>query len=479
MTAAIRFGTDGWRGVIAAEFTFERVRLVAAALGDLLSAGDATGETIIVGWDRRFLSQDFARAVVEVLCGMGFTVHLSSGFVPTPAVSLAVRDRKAAGGVMITASHNPGRWNGFKVKEPFGGSARPETTASLEGAIARRLDSRAGLPRLPFDKAERDGKVELVDLGANYRATLAKLVDLKAIARAGFQVVCDPIHGAGAGFLAEMLREAGATVREIRAESDPVFGGVNPEPIGENLGALARAMRDAARGQGPVVGLATDGDADRIGAFDERVQFFDSHRIFATVLRHLLDVRRLPGSVVQTFSSTVMVRRLARKRGVPVQETPIGFKHIAELMLKGGVLMGGEESGGLGFGFHLPERDGALSGLLLLEACAHAGLPPYELLKRVFAETGTWEYDRVDIQLDPARAAAVVGTVKVLQPREIAGVPVADRLDKDGIKFVFKDDSWLLLRPSGTEPVLRIYSEAPTRERVNELLKAGRALAGA
>jgi len=265
-------------------------------------------------------------------------------------------------------------------------------------------------------------------------------------------------------------------VAQIRGDDNPCFGGVNPEPIEENLQALVASMRAAGPGS-PRIGLALDGDADRIGAFDEELCFFDSHRIFATLFRHLVKTRNLPGSVVQTVSSTVMVRRLAEKLGRQRQETPIGFKHIVERMLEGGVLIGGEESGGLGFGFHIPERDGTLSGLLLLEACAQAGMPPRALLSRIFDEVGVWEYARLDVHLDPARAAEIVGRVKSAMPRKIAGSRVAGRDDRDGVKFLFEDDSWLLLRPSGTEPVLRIYSEAPTVARVRELLEAGRVFA--
>ena len=476
--ARIRFGTDGWRGVIAEDFTFERVRLVTAALTETLAASGAEGGTVVVGFDRRFLSPDFARAVSEVLAGAGFHVLLANEFVPTPAVSLAVRNRKAVAGIVVTASHNPARWNGFKLKESFGGSARNETTAKLEAIIARKLDEeRPRIPRLSFDEATRRGRIERVDLGAEYLTELERLVDLRAIARAGFRVVADPIHGAGAGYLARALRPAGADVTEIRATENPCFGGVNPEPIEENLGEL-RAVLARMRDGTPAIGLAFDGDADRIGAIDEQGEFFDSHRIFATVLRHLSDVRGLSGKVVQTVSSTVMVRRLAERRGLERIETPIGFKYVADHMLAGGVLMGGEESGGLGFSFHIPERDGALSGLLLLEACAKAGLPPRALLEQVFAEVGPWHYGRIDVQLNPARSAEIVSTVKSAAPERIAGAGVASRNDRDGVKFSFTNDSWLLLRPSGTEPVLRIYAEAETPDRVGELLTAGRALAG-
>lgn len=470
----IRFGTDGWRGVIAEDFTFERVRQVAAALAETVNPG-----VVFIGWDRRFLSQDFAKAVAEVMAGAGWEVRLAKTFCPTPAISLAVRDEQAAAGVVITASHNPPRWNGFKVKETFGGSARPQTTAALEASIARRMESNARLPRMPLAEAMRRGKVVEVDPGERWMSAVRRQIDLAAIARAGWRIFVDPMHGAGAGWLARLLSEAGANVTEIRGDEDPCFGGVNPEPIEENLAALRTAMeRDRLAGgsTAPRIGLALDGDADRIGAFDETVSFFDSHRIFASVLRHLIDRRELPGSVGQTVSSTVMVRRLAERRGRERIETPIGFKYLAEKMLEGGMLMAGEESGGLGFSFHLPERDGAFSGLLLLEACAHAGLPPRELLETIFAEVGEWHYGRIDVHLDPSRSKEIVEVVKTLRPGELAAGRVSDRSEKDGVKFTFADDSWLLIRPSGTEPVLRIYAEAQSPARVKELLEAGQRL---
>lgn len=480
MKPRIKFGTDGWRGVIADDFTFERVRLVAAAVAEVLEESGAAGKTIVVGWDRRFLSAEFARAVSEVFAGAGFTVHLASGYAPTPAVSYAVKQRGAAAGVVITASHNPARWNGFKLKESFGGSARPDTTGAVERVIARMLETPKALPRMSLEEGERTGRIVKSDLVEGYVGALEKLADLKAIARSGFRVVVDPIHGSGSGILARLLAGAGVDVAEVRADENPCFGGVNPEPIDENLGAL-RSHLAKLRNQGgaPTIGVALDGDADRVGAVDEKGMFFDSHRIFSTLLRHLHDVRGLTGKVAQTVSSTVMVRRLAAARSLPVIETPIGFKHLADHMMDGGTaFMAGEESGGLGFAFHLPERDGALSALLLLEACAKAGLPPRALLGEIFEEVGTWHYHREDVHLDPSRAAQIVETVKSASPSEVAGAAVASRNDRDGVKLTFADDSWLLLRPSGTEPVLRLYAEAQTPARVSALLAAGRTLAG-
>ncbi len=485
--STIRFGTDGWRGVIAEEFTFERVRWVAAALADEIEArcavaadggtGRGAEPAVVVGFDRRFLSAEFARAVAEVMAGAGIRVLLAAGDVPTPAVSVAVRDRGAVAGVVITASHNPSRWNGFKIKESFGGSALPETTARIERAVQRRADAAKRLPRMPFEEATRRGRVEVVDLRSPYLDVLRKSVDLPAIGKARLQVVVDPIHGAGAGVLLPLLLEAGLDAREIRGDPNPTFGGVNPEPIDENLAELRRAVK-ARPGDLPAIGLALDGDADRIGAVDEEGETFDAHRVFACVLRHLLRGRGLKGTVVQTISSTVMVRRLARAAGCERIETPIGFKHIAEKMLAGGVLIGGEESGGLGFRFHLPDRDGSLSALLLLEACAHADLPPRKLLEAIFEEVGEWHYARVDLHLDPAHAAETVEKVRRLAPATVAGRGVAERSDRDGVKLTLEGDSWLLLRPSGTEPVLRIYAEAESPEQVRVLLAAGREMVG-
>ena len=475
----VKFGTDGWRGVIGDDFTFERVRLVAACLAEVLEQGGAGGKAIVVGYDRRFLSAEFARAVTEVMAGAGFTVHLGSTYAPTPAVSLAVKARGAAAGIVITASHNPPRWNGFKVKESFGGSARTDTTGALERAIQKRIESPKPLPRMTIEEAEREGRVIRSALAQNYLSALESLVDLGAIARAGFRIVVDPIHGAGSGMLARLLAGAGVDVTEIRAEENPCFGGVNPEPIDENLGALKSFLeRMRANGGAPAFGIALDGDADRVGAIDEEGAFFDSHRIFATLLRHLHDSRGLTGKVVQTVSSTVMVRRLAARRSLAVVETPIGFKYIADHMLEGDVLMGGEESGGLGFQFHLPERDAALSALLLLEACAKSGQPPRALLGEVFDEVGAWEYRREDVHLDPAKSAEIVDRVRGAAPDSIAGLRVHSRNDRDGVKFVLDGDCWLLLRPSGTEPVLRLYAEAPTAAGVRTLLAEGRKLAG-
>lgn len=468
----IRFGTDGWRGIIAEDFTVARVRQVTLALAEHIKEHDKPGH-VVVGYDRRFGSERFARAAAEVLAGEGLRVRFSVRFAPTPAISLAVKQSVAAAGLVITASHNPAAWNGFKVKETFGGSAREEVTKDIE-LRAKRILGDGVEPLTPaFDDCVRDGRIEMFDPLDAYNARMRELIDFKKIGASKLTAVVDPMHGAGSGVLTRLLKETGFPVKEIRGDENPSFGGVSPEPIRPNLGSLiARVKKDKFK-----MGLALDGDADRVGAVDERGRFFDTHRIFACVLRHLIEYRGMSGSIVKTVSSSVMIERLAMKYDRQLYETRIGFKWIAEKMLAGGVLMGGEESGGLGYSFHLPERDGVLSALLLLEACATEGLSPARLLQTVFAEVGVWHYDRVDVQLPPDTRFRTDRVAEAL-PDALAGRKIVGKNERDGLKILLEGGSWLLLRPSGTEPVLRIYAEAETVDAVRQLLDHGRRFVG-
>lgn len=469
----IRFGTDGWRGVIADDFTVSRVRQVALALAEHVKSHEIPG-SIIVGFDRRFGSERFARAAAEVLAGEGLPILFSARFTPTPAISWAVKQRVAAAGLVVTASHNPAAYNGIKIKESFGGSARTELTHDLE-VRARRIVGEGIEPLAPvFDDCIREGQIELFDPIEPYVARLGEMVDLNRVGSLKFPVLVDPMHGAGAGVLLRILRDAGLEATEIRGTENPSFGGVSPEPIRSNLGSLIASMKR----EGQKIGIALDGDADRIGVVDERCRFFDSHRIFACVLRHLVEHRNLPGAIARTVSSTVMIERLADRYGRKLVETPIGFKWIAEKMLEGGVLMGGEESGGFGYSMHLPERDGSLTALLLLEACAVEKLTPARLLQQVFAEVGVWHYDRIDIQLPAERGRELWKVVRDSLPSELAGRRIVGTNERDGLKLLCEGGAWLLLRPSGTEPVLRIYAEAETENDVKTLLTTGRQLAG-
>jgi phosphomannomutase len=397
-------------------------------------------------------------------------VYLADDVAPTPAVSWGVRDRNAGAGIMITASHNPPQYNGFKVKEQFGGSARPSTTLILEAMVADFVKSGAAVQEMPLDQAVSAGLVHMSDLRAPYIRQLSRYVDIKAIQAAELAVVVDPMYGAGAGFFPELL----PGVREIHAEHNPAFAGTPPEPTEEHLMELSAVVTAGGLG----VGLALDGDADRIGAVDETGEFFSSHRIFTVLLRHLVERKGLKGGVVKTVSTTRMIDLLCQKYNLSLHETPIGFKHICELMLEHDILMGGEESGGLGVKGHIPERDGILMGLLLLEAMALSGKGLRQLLEETMAEIGQFHYRRIDLAIGAAEKERLITKLREGGIKDIAGKSVAEENFRDGFKFIFSDGAWLLIRPSGTEPVLRLYSEAGHLETVEALLAAGRELAG-
>jgi phosphomannomutase len=466
----IKFGTDGWRGVIARDFTFDNLSLVAQATMDYLRETGLSGQGLVVGYDRRFLSREFAERVVEIAAGNGIRTWLADGYAPTPAVSWAVKERGAGAGVMITASHNPPQYNGFKIKEAFGGSARPATTRSLEEMVERNLAADRGVTAMPLAEAQASGLAERVDVRSGYFGQLARYVDLELIRKAGIPVLVDPMYGAGTGFIPELL----PGTAEIHTAENPGFCGRPPEPTDEHLQELAELVKSGAYR----VGLALDGDADRIGAVDETGEFFSSHRIFTVLLRHLHERKGLRGGVVKTVSTTRMVDLLCAKFGLELYETPIGFKHICELMLERDILMGGEESGGLGVKGHIPERDGILMGLLLLEAMAMSGKGLRRLLDDTMDEIGHFSYRRIDLQIDNDAKERLIAKLRQGGLTVIAGRPVAEENFRDGFKFLFADGSWLLIRPSGTEPVLRLYSEAGNPAVVEELLAAGRAIAG-
>ncbi len=464
----IKFGTDGWRGIIAHDFTFANVSLVAQATMDYLRNRKLSGKGLIIGYDRRFLSREFAWRVAEVAAGNGIKVMLANKFTPTPAVSWAVHDRQAGAGIMITASHNPPIYNGFKLKEDFGGSARPSTTKILEEIVQENILADRPVQELPFAEATAAGMIELFDANESYFVQLGRYIDLDCIRRAAIPVVIDPMYGAGSGFIPELL--AGAV--EIHNIENPAFGGQSPEPIEEHLTEMAGLVRSGRYS----VGLALDGDADRIGAIDENGGFFSSHMIFTVILRHLYERKGLRGGIVKTVSTTRMIDLLAEKYDLPIYETPIGFKHICELMLDHDILMGGEESGGLGVKGHIPERDGILMGLLLLEAMAMSGKGLRQMLDETMDEIGCFYYQRHDLQIDQEAKERLISKLSTVSMSNIDGRQVTAENFKDGFKYNFPEGSWLLIRPSGTEPVLRLYSEANDPSEVEALLRAGRAI---
>ncbi len=458
----IRFGTDGWRGIIALDFTFENLSLVAQATMDYLNREGLGNKGLIIGYDRRFMSRDFARRVAEVAAGNFINVRLTEDFAPTPAVSWAVHATGAGAGIMITASHNPPEYNGFKFKEAFGGSALPVTTKILEGIVAYNSENGRRVVSVPFEEAVKKGTIVLFDPCESYCHQLSRYVDLDLIAKSGIKAVVDPMYGAGCGFIPRLL----AKVDEIHACENPSFGGLPPEPISQNLQELSALLKNG-RYQ---VGLALDGDADRIGAVDENGDFFSSHCIFTVILRHLIEHKKMTGAVVKTVSTTCMINLLAEKFGLELFETPIGFKHICELMLKHDILMGGEESGGLGVKGHIPERDGILLGLLLLEAMAVSGKGLRQLLNETMDEIGHFYYQRIDRRIEDSAKLRLIAQLQSDPPTTIDGQRVSATNFSDGFKFIFENGDWLLIRPSGTEPVLRLYSEAGSQEQVERFL---------
>lgn len=471
----ITFGTDGWRGVVAEDFTFANVRVCAQAVMDYLREKGLSSRGLIVGYDTRFASDRFAEAVAEVAAANEVPVALCSSPCPTPVASYAVVDRRAGGGVIITASHNPSEWNGFKFKPDYGGSASPEVTAALEARI-RDLQAGAGpVARTPMAEAEASRAVERFDPAPAYLEQLGRLVDLRRLRDAGLRIVVDSMYGAGRGWFRRILEGGRTQVIELRDEINPAFPGMhNPEPIAMNLGPL----REAVRRHHAHLGLATDGDADRIGVVDERGDFVNQLRTYALLLFYLLEVRGQRGPAIRSVTSTILADRLGERYGIPVHEAPVGFKYIGPMMMETGAILGGEESGGFGFGGHIPERDAPVAGLFLLDLLVARGKPLSQILEDVFAQVGPSFYDRLDVHFSPRDRGAIEERVHAASPGRIDGLAVTATNEIDGKKFILHDGSWLLIRFSGTEPLLRIYTERPAPEHVQRLLAAGRDLAG-
>lgn len=468
--AKIKFGTDGWRAVIAEDYTFANVERVAQAYADYLWREDGADGInrdpfCIVGYDRRFLSEVFAQRAAEVLAGNSCDVSLFDEAVPTPLISWAVKDLKASGGVVITASHNPANFNGFKIKAPWGGSAAPETTSAVEKLVDAN-------PPKHGDVAANTHQL-LEPAIESYRAQIASYIDLDRLRKSPALVIVDPMHGAGGSWVESFLKGAELKVETIRASRDPLFGGVNPEPIDSNIGALKHRVIES----NALVGLATDGDADRVGAVNELGETMTMHDVVPLILLHLVRNRKMTGGVVRTFSQSMLLKRIAAAHNLKLYETAIGFKYIADLMLKDDILIGAEESGGIGVKGHIPERDGILNSLLLLEAIITAGKSPSEMLRELHREFGEFHFGRKDLRLEMSSGQHLLERLSNATPSEVAGAKVTAVETTDGTKLIFDDESWLLFRQSGTEPMLRIYSEATTKLKCDELLAAGEELA--
>jgi alpha-D-glucose phosphate-specific phosphoglucomutase len=480
----IHFGTDGWRAVISDTFTFHNLRLVTQAIADAVASNNWNNGTIlgttpdlhkmVVGFDTRFLSDRYAQEAARVLAANGYTVYLSQADVPTPAISYAVKKLNASAGIMITASHNAPRYNGLKLKSAYGGSALPEQCRRIEVYLNDNEAQGRGPNLMDYEQARQKGLIQRFNPILIYNDTLRTLIDFNIIAEAPQRLVVDSMYGAGRGVIRGILQGTGCEVAEIRGEMNPGFGGVHPEPIACYLKALSGAI---CTGMGSF-GLATDGDADRIGAMDERGNFVDPHKIMALALRYLVEKRGWTGSVVRTVSTTRMIDRLAARYGLAVHETPVGFNHIADYMLKEDVLIGGEESGGISFKGHIPEGDGILMGLLVIEMVAAARTSLHELIDDLLAEVGPAFYERKDMRLShPVSKSQMTNRLQDEAPAQIGGQSINQILTTDGVKYILADDSWLLIRPSGTEPVLRVYAEGRSPEMVKALLGYGEQVA--
>jgi alpha-D-glucose phosphate-specific phosphoglucomutase len=474
MVVRIKFGTDGWRGIIADDFTFDNVRICAQAVAQYLQENKPGKQSIVVGYDTRFASDEFASAAAEVLAANDITVFLCVKPTPTPVVSFAVPSTNSAGAIVITASHNPGRWNGFKFKGEDGASAPKEVTSQIERNIALLFRRKVKRKRLPLDRALRKGLVSCFDPRPSYFAHLSRLVDLGALRRHRLNIIVDSMYGAGAGYFKTILQDGNITVTEINAEKNPSFPEINPEPIARNLTRLSKLVVD----HGADLGLATDGDADRVGIIDEKGRFLSQHQVFALLCLYLLEVRGQRGAMIKTLTSSTMISRLGEIFHVPVYETPVGFKYVAPLMIRENAIIGGEESGGYGFRGHIPERDGILAGLYFLDFMVKTGKSASQLLDYLYSKVGPHHYDRMDFHISAAQRRQVLQRLASGSPESIGGFKVTRVDTTDGFRFFFSEDSWLLIRFSGTEPLVRIYAEAENEEKVQSLLNEGRKLAG-
>lgn len=498
--APIKFGTDGWRAIIAGEFTFANLERVAQAYADflattldesllnqLVAVGQISSDEakslqfrgviseavrgapplVIIGYDRRFLSEHFARRAAEVMVGNGLDIALFPEAAPTPLISWAVKELRASGGIVLTASHNPPEFNGFKIKAPWGGSAAPETTAAVETLVDNNPTKRSAF--------SSDGRELLEPAIKSYRKQIASYIDLERLRSSPHTIVVDPMHGSGGRWIESFLAGGALNVETIRGERDPLFGGVNPEPIDSNLGPLKNRVVESKA----LVGLATDGDADRVGAVNELGETMTMHDVVPLVLLHMVRNRNMTGGIVRTFSQSVLLGKIAGAHNLKIYETPIGFKYIAYLMLKEDILIGAEESGGIGVKGHIPERDGLLNSLLFLEAIIASGKPPSAMLRELHREFGEFHFRRRDLHIEVTEGMKLVRSLASHPPSQFAGRPVKDVQTIDGVKLVFQDESWLLLRQSGTEPVLRIYAEATLINQANFLLDEAQKVAHA
>ncbi|MDI6767242.1 MAG: phosphoglucomutase/phosphomannomutase family protein [Bacteroidota bacterium] len=473
MNTTIKFGTDGWRGKIAEDYTFDNVRCCTQGFADYLKSvyqSDKLQRGVVVGGDRRFHSENFATAAAEVLAANGIPVHFCGGGVPTPVISFSVKARNTIAAINITASHNPPTDNGFKVRDENGGAIDPDGLLKIEALIAKDISS---VKRIKFDDGISSGKILNFNADEDYIKQIKKLVDLEPIKQAGFKVLVDPMWGSGSGWFTRLLSGGKTRIIEIHNERNPIFPEMNrPEPIPPNIDAGLAKSKELKTD----VVIITDGDADRCGFADENGEFIDQLRVYALLAMYYLEVRKERGAIVKTLSTTSMLETLGKLYNVPVYETGVGFKYVAPKMMETDAMLGGEESGGYAFRAHVPERDGILAGLFFLDFMVKTKLKPSQLLARLFEKVGPHYYDRIDTIIDANQTDNILKNLKIHLPKKIGSWKVVNVNLTDGFKFILSDGSWLLIRFSGTEPLVRIYSEALSKEQVKTLLANGEKL---
>jgi len=470
---SIKFGTDGWRGIIARDFTFDNVCLCAQAMADHLKQSNLAERGLVIGYDTRFASEDFAAACAEVIAGNGIKVYLCNKATPTPVISYGTVCRNAGGAIVITASHNPHRWNGFKIKSSDGASAPIEVIEAVEENL-KQLQITRNINRLSLKEAVNKGLVEYWDIAPEYFRKIGSLVDIELLKKANLRIVVDSMYGAGSGYLKKILSGGNILIEEINAERNPIFPGIQPEPIASNLGKISGTVRR----RNADAGIATDGDADRIGIIDEKGNFITQLQVYGLLAYYFLEIRKERGAIIKTITTTSMLNKLGQIYGVPVFETKVGFKYIAPLMIKENAMIGGEESGGYGFRNHVPERDGILAGLYFIDFMVRTGKTPSQLLRELYRKVGEHHYQRIDIEFLEEQREKILERVRSFTPESINGKQVVKIENIDGYRFLMKDGSWLLIRFSGTEPLLRIYAESDSVENVRKLLESGKKATG-
>jgi phosphomannomutase len=448
----IKFGTDGWRGVISEDFTFENIKIVSQAIADYIGKG----KSVAIGYDTRFMSKDFAWLTAKVLSGNGINAHLSLLPTPTPMLSYFVKHKNMDGGMMITASHNPGIYNGIKFKEPVGCSSLPETTKKLESLLGKNTPKQS------------EDLIVQTKMDDPYINALNAYISSGLMKKRRLKIVIDSMYGAGGYYLENILKKYGHKVVTIHGDPNPIFPRMNPEPISVNM----KKLSDSVIEYGADIGIATDGDADRVGIVDDKGNVLTPHYVLSLLILHIRENRKWSGAVVKTISSTALIGKIAGKYNMPVIETPVGFKYIAELMLKENILIGGEESGGNGFKNHIPERDGFLSGLLLIEMIEERKKKLSRIVCDMEKEFGAYKYKRIDLHVPREKITKLIDNFRTNPPSAIGGNKVSEIKAFDGTKFIFDDGSWLLIRASGTEPILRVYSEGKTKKQVESIISA-------